>query len=114
MVGFDGFKEVVGGLREERVVGEGEGVEGGLEGVVGDGRVGFDLANGGGWGEGAGGEHAGDLVEEGVYEVRVVEGDGEFDEDVGVLEAGFLETVVRRVSMGYWGEFGGQSLTCRR
>ena len=97
-MGFDRVKEVISGLGEVGVDVEGEGVEGGSEGVILDGWVGFDVGDRGGWVEDALLEHGGDLVEEGGDEVGVMDLDGELDEDVAVFEAGLLETA--KISKG--------------
>ena len=101
MVGFDGVEEVVGCLGEEGVDGKRQRVEIGSEGVVGEGGVGLDFGDGGGGFEGAGFEEGGDLMEEGVDKVGVVDLHGEFDYDVAVLEAGFLEAVNVSSLSGY-------------
>lgn len=101
---LDGVEQLVAGLLQEGVDAEVEGVEVRGQGVGGDGGVVGELGEGGGEGVGGGGGWGGgELVEEGGEEVGVVDGEGEFDEDVLVAEVALLEAGCRVSKRAWYG-----------
>lgn len=99
VVRFNGFEEEITGFLEEGVDGKAEVIE-----VRGQ-RIGFGERVGGEDGERggdlglAGGRSSGQLVKEGRQEVRVVDLERKFDEDVLVAEVRLLESKLRQIQV---------------